>query len=170
MSALWGAATGAHALELLAWVFVRGSILVAAAWVAGSLAGRRRAAVRHAAWAGALAALVVLPGLSRLLPDVGPRAEIVPAQVWETRAAPTAAPGVALDGRGARSPVAPMPFALGVTAVHRDAGNPPASARPGSTASGSGVPPRGAESSPDGAATWVALVLGVWLAGSLLLV
>lgn len=182
MSALWGAATGAHALELLAWVFVRGSILVAAAWAAGSLAGRRRAAVRHAAWAGALAALVVLPGLSRLLPDVGPRAEIVPAQAWETRAVPTAAPGVAPDARGARSPIAPAPFVLDPGAVHRDAGTPRASAGPASVAAGSdavrrrlesgpdGAATGRAESSTDGAATWVALVLGVWLAGALLLV
>lgn len=151
MSALWQSASGAHALELLVWIFARGSILVAAAWAASVIAGRRGAAVRHLAWAGSLAALLALPLLTRALPDAGLRAPVVPLEVWETGAGPAPLqPRVRPDGQGSLSPVAPEPSAADAGVGARRPGAPP----PEDTRA-AGLP-------------WVGLVLGAWLAGALL--
>lgn len=112
MSALLAWMTGGVVLELGVWIFVRGTALVLVAWALARMATGRGASLRHVAWGGLLAGLLILPAASALVPDRKFVAGVIPAELWEAPAAPlrTAAEPVLMDARGLRSPLAPAPF------------------------------------------------------------
>ena len=98
--------SGAEWFSILTGAAVKGSGVLAAAWVAGWLLRRRSAALRHLVWTAAFAAILALPFLSAALPAlrVPGTGAVLPPQGGNFQTTATMAGGAgtgsAVDGGG----------------------------------------------------------------------
>jgi beta-lactamase regulating signal transducer with metallopeptidase domain len=105
-------------IELLLWWTVKGTLILALAWAIALLLRRQPAALRHAVWASAIAAQLLVPFAGRLVPEQA-TIRVTPPRF--------AMPGVEVAAPAAATPVslietapAPAPAAAPQEPVDRD--------------------------------------------------